>query len=451
MSKATKGTVNPLQLGLIYPLSGAVDIGSLIMAISYQGQDGVHKILEVKAYTEDLKQTVMLLKDEGVERIGMEATGVYWMAFYEMLEEAGIEVTLINPQHYKNSAAQKTDVLDCQWLHQLHAHGLLRPSHLAGEKYRQLRTYLHERNLLQEHKSATLNRIQKALTQMNVKLQHIISDIEGVAGMKIIKRIAEGVTNPEDLLEGVKTNQLKASREDLVKSLQGLYKEHYTIVLKNHLVAYDFYKKQMGEYEKLIEKVLQDLLPVDEATGEIPSVEKKKTKSRKNQYGFNVKDYLRHIAGTDLTAIDGLDEISVLHILSVTGIDLSKWKTSDHFVSWLNLAPNIKKSGGELKGYKKRPSKNMATQAFRLAAQSLWNSKTTLGSLYRRLSSRKNSKTAIKAVARRIAVVFYHMMNRKTTYDPKKVALDEDKIKARRIAKLKKEAEKYGLKLSEAA
>lgn len=443
-----QGQEHPFQLALLYPHSGAIDVGSMMMMISYQANDGAHKIIEVGAYTEDLQRASSLLKDEGVTHIGMEATGVYWMSLYEMLEEAGISVTLINPQYYKNTAAQKTDVKDCQWMHQLHALGLLKPSHIAEEPYRQLRTYIHERNILQGQKSDTLNRIQKILTQMNVKLQHIVSDIEGIAAMQIIKRIAEGITVPEKLLEGVKISQLKATRGELIKSLTGRYKEHFIIVLKNHLVAYDFYKKQMFEFEGLIQSVLEKLLPYDEETGSKPSIKGKTRKSRKNQYSFNVKDYLLHLLGTDVTAVDGLDEISVLQVLSVTGMDLHKWKTAEHFASWLNLAPRFNKTGGKVKGHQQRYTKNAATQAFRLAAQSLWNSNTKLGSLYRRLSAKKGSKKAIKAVARRLAVIYYNMVSKKTEYDPKKVAIDEEKFRARRIAKLLKEAEKYGLNLA---
>jgi transposase len=443
-------TKNPLQLAFLFPHSGAIDVGSMTMMISYGDREGAHKLMETSAFTEDLERAVKVLKDEGVKRIGMEATGVYWMTVYELLEQSGIEVTLVNPRYYKNVAAQKTDVKDSQWLHQLHAHGLLKPSHIASEEYRQLRTYLHERNLLQNQKSATLNRIQKVLTQMNVKLQHVISDIEGVTGMKIIRRIAQGKQEPEQLLEGIALNRLKSSSEELIKSLQGRYRVHYVTVLKNHLIAYDFYKAQMKQYEQLIEQVLQKIMPYDE-TGHKPQIKKKTTQSRKNQYSFNVKEYLKQITGTDLTAIDGLDEISILHILSVTGIDLSKWRTAEHFVSWLTLSPRFKKSGGKLHGHEKRSTTNIATQAFRMAAQSLWNSKSNLGHLYRRLSAKKGSKKAIKAVARRLAVIFYIMITKKTQYDPNKTTLDHEKFKAKKIAYLRKEAEKYGLALQEAA
>jgi hypothetical protein len=204
------------------------------------------------------------LADAGVTNVGMEATGVYWMAVYEVLEQHGLKVTLVNARHYKNTAGQKTDVKDAQWLQQLHAHGLLRGSHIAEEQYRELRTYIHERGVLQKNKSDTLNRIQKVLTQMNIKVQHIISDIEGVIGMQIVERIADGKTLPQTILEGLDIKKLKSSKEDLEKSLKGIFKPHYITVLQSHLASYRFYKVQMVKYETEIEKLLTKMLPEQE-------------------------------------------------------------------------------------------------------------------------------------------------------------------------------------------
>ena len=186
------------------------------------------------------------------------------MVLYELLEQEGIKVTIVNPQHFKNVDAQKTYVKDCQWLHQLHAHGLLRSSHIADEVYRELRSYLHERNVLQNQKSDTLNRIQKILTQMNIKVQHLISDIEGVSGMRLLRAIVKWISNAEELLSLIEVNKLKADKEELLKSLHGVYKEQFILILGNLLKGYDFFKEQMKNYESLIESVLQKMLPQDQ-------------------------------------------------------------------------------------------------------------------------------------------------------------------------------------------
>ena len=359
-----------LSLSIIYPQAAGIDVGSMNMVVSYPGLDGVQTVREYDAYTKDLDQMAKALQQAGVTHVAMEATGVYWMAVYEVLENYGFNVTLINARHYKNVAGQKTDVKDCQWIQQLHAHGLLRPSHIAQEQYRELRTYIHERSVLQKQKSDTLNRIHKVLTQMNVKFQHIISDIEGITGMQIIQHIANGVTSAEDLLTGIKTDRLKASKQALIQSLESIFKPHYQTVLKNHLTAYNFYKKQMLVYEQLIEDVLKKLLPVNNTEQQL-NIRKKTIKARKNQYHFNLKEYLHKIAGVDLTAIDGLDENAVLTIIAVTGLNMHKWPTAEHFVSWLNLAARPKKSGGKVLGHQKRFTNNPATQAFRMAGPKL--------------------------------------------------------------------------------
>jgi transposase len=449
MRKTTK-TKNTLQLAVIHEHTAAVDVGSMLMTVAYTDNEGYQQLMETDGFTESLNHLVKTLKAAGVTHVAMEATGVYWMALYELMEEEGLKVTLVNPKHFKNVDAQKTDVKDSQWLHQLHAHGLLRASHIAPELYRELRSYVHERNVLQKQKSDTLNRIHKLLAKMNIKIQHLISDIEGVSGMKLLHGIAGRITDPEELLATINIRQLKASREDLVKSLKGVYKNQYTVILKNYLRMLDFLKCQMGNYELLIEEVLQKMLPADKEK-RIPKVPHKTKHVRKNQYSINLKEYLRLIIGVDLTKIDGLDEISVLEIISVTGIDMGKWKTAEHFASWLNLSPRPKITGGKIIGYSKRFTNNNATQALRMAAQTMWKHKGTLGKLYRRLAAQKGSAKAIKAIARKIAVILYNMVKNKIEFDPNKIQIDSDLEKKNRIRRLEKEAIRYGFTLQKAA
>ncbi len=364
MDKKTKQNT-ALQFALINPCCAAIDVGSMIMMVSYSDEEGNQHLMEVDAFTESLHHLSVTLKQAGVKHVAMEATGVYWIAVYEILEQQGFHVTLVNAQHFKNVNAQKTDVKDCQWLHQLHANGLLRASHIAKEVFRELKSYLHERTVLQNQKSDTLNRIHKLLTQMNIKVQHLISDIEGVSGMKLLRGIAEGKTNPEELLALIDVTKLKADKEDLIKSLNGIYKKQFIVILQHSLKAYDLFKDQMKAYEMLIEQVLETMLPKDEH-GCQPVIKKKKGYVRKNQYSINLHEYLKHIIGVDVTLIDGIDEISGLDIRSVTGTDMSKWPTAEHFASWLNLGPRPKKSGGKVIGHERRFTNNKATQAFRM-------------------------------------------------------------------------------------
>ncbi|MBC7903620.1 MAG: IS110 family transposase [Gemmatimonadaceae bacterium] len=446
MAKLLKQTQGPVQqLAVLRHDTAGIDVGSMLMMVSYTDTCGNQCLAESTGFTSDIIALAKTLKESGVKHVAMEATGVYWMSFYEVLENHGLEVILTNPRHFKNVAAQKTDVKDCQWIHQLHAHGLLRASHIATEVYRELKSYLHERTILQKQKSDTLNRIHRVLTLMNIKVQHLISDIEGVAGMQLLRAIAGGIQDAKQLLGMINIKALKATAEDLELSLQGFYKEQFVSILGHQLAAYDFYKAEMKAYETLIEKVLIKLL--GEEQDALKPVARKTKYVRKNQYSINLKEYLQRILGTDVTQVDGLDEISVLEIMSVTGKEMQKWPTAEHFVSWLNLDPRPKKSGGKMLGHQKRFTSNVATQAFRMAAQTMWSNKGALGQLYRRLAAKKGAKIAIKAVARKLAVIYYHMVKNKSTFDKQRLQMDPRQDERRKIAKIRKMAERYGFGL----
>jgi transposase len=434
------------RFGLIHPHSAGIDVGSMLMVVSYTDQQGTIHIREFDSFTQSLYLLAELLQQAGVEKVAMEATGPYWQSLYGILESYGMDMVVINPSHYRNVAAQKTDINDAQWLHQLLAHGLLRNSHIAPELNRELRHYLHERDIYKKQKSDTLNRIQKTLTLMNVKVQHLISDIEGVAGMKLLQAICFGISDPGQLLEIIYTKSLKASPEDLLSSLKGDYREQYINILSQTLKTYSFLMDQMMAYETYIEGTLQKMLAYDSIT-----IEKKTGLVRKNQYRINLKGYLLAIFGTDLTEVEGLDEISLLTIFAVTGTNMKKWPSAGHFISWLNLSPRPKISGGKIIGYEKRMTNNPATQAFRLAANSLWQSKGPMGQQYRKLAATKGKAKAIKAVARKLAVIFYTLVLKKEAYNPAKIQPDIEKQTARKIARLQKEAAKLGLTIQKAA
>jgi transposase len=438
------------RFGLLHPRSAGIDVGSMLMVVSYTDKEDNINLQEFDGFTSSLYRLAELPQREQVEKVVMEATGPYWESLYNILERHGMEMILVNPSHYRNVSAQKTDVNDAQWLHQLLAHGLIRNSHIAPELYRELRQYLHEREIYQDQKSATLNRIQKTLTLMNIKFQHLISDIEGVAGMKLVRAISSGISEPEKLLALIDVKRLKASPEELLSSLKGEYRQHYINILSNTLKSYDFFKNQMLDYETYIEATLKQLVMCD-VQQETVSIKKKTGLVRKNQYSFNLKGYLLGVFGVDLTEVEGLDEIGLLTILAVTGSNMKKWPTAEHFVSWLNLSPRPKISGGKVIGYEKRITNNPATQAFRMAAHCLWQSKGPMGKQYRRLAGTKGSKKAIKAIARKIAVIFYNMVLKKQAYDPKKTEPNMDQQNATRLVRLQKEAAKLGMSLQKIA
>lgn len=435
------------HFGIIHPNSAAIDIGSMLMMVSYTDREGLIQLAEFNCFTESLNKLADLLQQEGVKIVGMEATGSYWQALFNILERRGLSIILINPSHFRNVDAQKTDVNDAQWLHQLLTHGLLRKSHIPEPPYRELRQYLQAKETIQDRKSDTLNRIQKCLGLMNIKFQNIISDIEGVNGMKLLRAICDGKTNPQELLNCINYKILKASPEDLLSSFKGDYSEHLVNILSCSMNEYDFYKRQMLVYEEYIENTLKRLCTAKQ----IASIPNKKGMVRKNQYHFNLKDYLHAIFGVDLTEVEGLDEIGLLSILAVTGTDMGKWPTAAHFASWLNLSPRPKITGGKIVGYEKRFTNNPATQAFRMAAQSLWQSKGPLGQQYRQMAVRKGSSKTIKAVARKISVIFYNMVLKQEPYDNTKVQQDTALMEAKKLARLEKELAKLGYSVKKAA
>ena len=440
-----KGTVSGLPVINFH--AAGIDVGSTVMAVSYTDNTGYQCLLTTGCFTGELKELALLLASEGVKDVALEATGVYWMSLYEMLEEVDIQVTLIHPGHYNRSASLKTDENDSLWIHQYHSCGILRNSHIASEHYRELRNYIHERNTVQHQKSETLTRIQRLLTMMNLKLHHLISDIEGAGGLSILRAVASGVTHAETLVDLLDLKRFKASREDLVSSLEGIYKEQFVTLLKMKLQEYDFFVSQMKNYDTCIEATLQKIVVTVAGPSTLSESEKgKKNKYvRKNQYSFDAKKYLYQLLGTDLTRAEGLDEKMLLDVISVTGTDMSKWPTEKHFTSWLNLSPRRQKTGGKYIGNQTRKTNNAATQAFRISAQSVGNSsKGHLGILYRRLAARKGKRTATKAVARKIAVILYTLIKNKQEFCPlisaKRIAEQEEK----KIRQLMKTAKKLG-------
>lgn len=432
------------EMRLINVHSAGIDVGSMLMTVSYTDKEGLVHLAEFDGFTDSLQSLCKLLKENEVEKVCMEATGIYWMTLYQLLEEQDIRVILVNPAHYQN-VEQKSDVKDCQWLHQLIAFGMIKPSHIATELYRELRHYLHERDICKNQKSATLNRIHRTLTLMNVKFQHVISDIEGIEASKVVRAIAKGNNDPKKLISLLNTKKLKATEEELFRSLQGNYHPHLIRSLNLLLETMEFLKKQLKKCDQYIRETLLQLLPEQEDKASI--VNKKKGYSRKNEYGFNVKDYLKSILKVDITKVPGIKESTALSILALTGSDMSKWPSGEHFTSWLRLAPRPRVSGGRVIGQERKKTTNPATQAFRMAANALVSSHSPLGSQYRRLAARKGICKAKKALARKLALIFYNMIKKREEYNERKHRISIENLERNRLRRLQREAFNLGMRL----
>lgn len=392
-------------------------------------------------FTEDLYALAEWLAGLGVKTVAMESTGIYWVNLYDTLEEKGFEVCLANAHYIKNVPGRKTDVNDAEWIWQLHTFGLLSGSFIAGEKTRELRAYARQLKNLEEQKAMQLNLMSKALQLLNVKLNQVVSKLETQVGMNIIRAIVAGVRDSQELAN-FHHPQMKQTKETLAKALQGNWKEEYLFALKQSLNMYDFLKTQMGECEVQIERNLDQM-----NGGDGNSSLKKKGTVRQNDLSFNAKTYFNKIAGVDLCAIDGLDERTILTILSETGPDLTKWPTAQQFTCWLGLSPSPKKTGDKVIGQARRTVAGRAAQAFRSAAVALHHSKSYLGAFYRKMALRKNTLIAIKATARKVAVVFWNMMIKHSEYKSQTAIDFEDKFKKLQQKRLEKQAEKLGFRI----
>ncbi len=427
-------------LPVINTSAAGIDVGaSCHYVCAGSGEEIV--IRRFGTFTEDLLSLSDWLLGLGVKTVAMESTGVYWVNLYEVLESKGIGVCLANARYVKNVPGRKSDISDCQWIWQLHSFGLLSGSFIAEEKIRALRTYVRQRECLEQQKAAQLNMMGKALQLLNIKIKQITSKIEIQVSMNIIRAIVAGVRDGLQLSE-FHHPQMKATKEELAKALQGNWKQEHLFSLKQALLTYDFFKAQMLECEKEIERSLNEL------NGGIDvNREKKKGTVRQNDFTFNAQAHLNELTGVNLCAIDGLDEKTVVTIISETGTDLSKWKTASHFSSWLGLAPRPKVSGEKTIGHFKQSVAGRAGRAFRAAAWSLHHSKSSIGAFYRRMAFRKGSFAAIKATARKLAVIFWNMMTSQLPYRQQTASSYEEKQQKAQIKKLEKQATKFGFRL----
>jgi len=396
--------------------AAGLDIGAEeIYASVPKGRDE-KSVRSFPTFTADLHRLADWLETCEIETVAMESTGAYWIPIYEILESRGFEVYLVNARHIKNVSGRKTDVLDCQWIQQLHTYGLLQPSFRPPEQICAIRSLVRHRDMLTRYRSAHIQHMQKELDLMNLKLTNVLSDITGVTGMKIIRAIVAGEHNLE-VLAKFRDRRCAHSEVEIVKSLEGHYKREHLFALKQALELYDFYDQQLKACDKELEALYAEFEPPEDPGTEPPKPNRRKR--RKNQPDFDLAQSLYRMTGVDLTQVDGLDAISVQTILSEIGADMSPWKTVKHFASWLRLSPNNKVTGGKVKRRSTQPTQNRASTTFRVAAQSLARSDSALGAFYRRIRAKHGAPKAITATAHKLArIVFFMLRNREPYRDP---------------------------------
>lgn len=429
------------KLEVLHPHAAGIDIGSRDFFVD-AGDDLVQKFPN---YTEGCIALKDYLLKRGCDTVAMESTGVYWVILYAILEEAGIEVYLVNGRDVKNVPGRKSDVKDCQWIRQLHSYGLLKKSFIPSENIRNLRSYL---RLRQDHiraQSTQVHLIQKALTLMNVRLTEAISDVMGASGAAMIKAILDGERDTEVLVSYCHTSILNNKREIVLKALEGSYREEHLFALRQAYETWHYYQKMIDQCDAALEKQLL------ETTKEMDEIDINGKRKPIRYNAPNIKNLPKHLLkltnGNDPTGIAGITDYTFLQIVSEVGTDLSAWKTEKHFVSWLKLAP-IKNSSGKTSRRVNVKRTNPACQLFRNAAQGLVTSKyLALGSFARRIKAKRGSGVAIKAVARKIACFYYRTMTKGEVFVEKGIKQYEEALKEKQKKYLIRMANKFDMEL----
>jgi transposase len=404
-----------------HPNAAGIDIGSDSHWVAVpQGRAEV-PVREFRSFTADLDRLADWLTACGVTTVAMESTGFYWVPLYDLLEQRGFEVYLVNARHARNVPGRKSDVLDCQWIQQLHSFGLLRRSFRPTAEVVRLRSYLRHREMLVQYAAAHIQHMQKSLALMNLQLHNVISDITGVTGMRIVRALVAGQYDPQALAE-FRDYRCHATKAEIAASLVGNYREEHLFALRQALALFDDYQAKILECDTVIETVLASLRPKD-AESLPPPPPPRKTKGPKRPYrnepAFEVRDPVYRVFGVDLSQIPGIAPYTTLRLLAEIGTDTTRWPTERHFCSWLALSPGTKISGGRVLDARTRPSANRAALYFRLAALNAGRTETAIGAYYRRLAASIGKGKAVVATAHKLARIVYAILrDRKPFQDP---------------------------------
>jgi transposase len=428
----------------IHPDAAGLDVGATFHVVAVPPDRDDEPVRTFKSFTGDLHALADWLKSVGIATIAMESTSVYWVPVFEILEARGFEVLLVNARDAKNVPGRKTDVNDAQWLQQLHQYGLLRGSFRPRDGVARLRALLRHRERVVDYAAAHIQHMQKALMLMNVQLHHVVSDITGVTGMKIIRAIVEGIRDPKVLAE-YRDVRCKESLETIRVALDGNYRTEHVFALRQALALYEFHHVKIAECDVEIEAALGELN--DDRTAPAAPMPKVRHARGQNEPKFDVRAALYTFLGADLSQIHGFGPYTVLRLVAECGDDMTKWPTVKHFTSWLCLAPGNKISGGRVLSSKTRRSASRAAALLRIAAVNIGKTHTALGAFYRRLGARAGKAKAVTATARKLAVLFYNALRFGMKYADPGEDHYEQHYRQRVIHQLHRRARKMGFAL----
>lgn len=437
------------KLEVCHPDAVGIDIGSREHWVAVPDGCDEQPVRSFGTVTSQLHEIAAWLSKCGVTTVAMESTGVYWVPLYEVLEDEGFEVLLVNARHVKNVPGRKSDVLDCQWIQKLHSYGLLRGSFRPPPPFVELRAYLRQRHTLVETAAREVQHMQKALLLMNVQLHHAVADITGKTGMLIVRAVVSGECRPEELAKH-RDPRCRATGEQIAEALRGTYQREHIFVLQQALNLYDAMQQQLAACDQRIEQTL-DALATDcpAPKSDLPPA-KRRGSPKSNQPTFEIRSPLHRItAGVDLTQLPAIAPHTALSLLSEVGTDMTRWPTEKHFTSWLNLAPGTTITGGKVITARRRSAKNRAGLILRQAAVSIGRSATALGAFYRRIALRRAKGKAVVAVARKLACLIYRMLRYGMDFHERGAAQDEHRYEQRKLSALRKQAKSLGYELQQ--
>jgi len=436
---------------VLEPDAGGIDLGAREIFVAVPSDRDENPVRVFRTFTEDLHEMARWLVGCGVTTVAMESTGVYWVPVYDVLEQHGIRPCLVNARNMRNVPGRRTDWHECQWLQYLHSVGLLRAAFRPEADVCAVRSLMRHRNDLVVMANQHVQHMHKALTQMNVQIHHVISDITGLTGLSIVDAIVKGERDTS-VLAKLRDWRVKASEETVRKSLEGNWRPEHLFTLKQSRQMYGNYQEQIAACDEQIEKLVVSFEPrVNPDDRPLPPDGKQKQRrSRKKtvnlKTGFDVRSEAYKLFGVDLTQVPGLAK-NVLVLFTEVGRDMSRWETASNFASWLGLCPDNDISGGRVLWRGIRTTQNRAGQIFRLAAHALHHDQSPMGDYLRRMKSKLGPPGAITATAHKIAIIVYTLVKRQVEYDATLWA-ERDAAREKRFEeKLKRQAKQRGYKL----
>src|SRR3990167_4171947 len=428
-------------LTITHPPAAGIDIGSASHFVAVPPDRDDEPVREFPSFTVDLNALADWLTACGVDTVAMESTGVYWIPLFELLESRGFTVLLVNARHVKNVSGRKSDVLDCQRLQQLMSFGLLHGAFRPAAQVWVLRSLSRQRTMLLRSQGRFVQHMQKALTQMNIQLANVISDVAGETGQKILRAIVAGERDGQALAK-LRNARIRASEDEIAKSLQGTWRDEHLFALKQALDAFDFCGAQLAECDAQVQAQLQALQVHEDE----PTKGKKRGRAR-NAPKFDLRTQLFQMCGVDLTRINGIDVTTALVVVSEVGADMGRFPSDKHFASWLGLCPGTKITGGKVMSGKTKRCANRAAQALRLAAAALRSSQSALGAYYRRMCARMDKPKAVTAAAHKLARLIYAMLTNGQEYTDQGQDYFEERYRQRVLHNLAQKAKAMGMQL----